>query len=155
MGTGAHMVPILNNVPVAAACVGNHELDMGVPQFEYLASQCNFPWLLANVIDPALRRSSFRTRAEVRDDHVVDWSQTGLIGLAGKVNGSKLRQLPCSIWSHTDPVDSARADTRTSGPGAEMIIALCHQREVHDTRLAEEVPDIDIILSGHDHHYRH
>lgn len=38
-----------------------------------------------------------------------------------------------------------------------MVIALCHQREVHDNRLAEETPRglIDIILGGHDHHYRY
>lgn len=32
----------------------NHDLDFGLTQFKYLRSQCNFPWLLANVLDPAL-----------------------------------------------------------------------------------------------------
>lgn len=41
--------------------------------------------------------------------------------------------------------------------GAEIIIALCHQREVNDRRLAEECPPgmLDIILAGHDHDYRY
>jgi hypothetical protein len=34
-----------------AAVVGNHDLDFGLDNFEELAQQCNFPWLLANVLD--------------------------------------------------------------------------------------------------------
>lgn len=75
---GRHMVPVLNNLRTDAACVGvsmkpisfehvpnnieasnvsplqNHDLDFGVPQFRHLSKQCNFPWLLANVLDPSL-----------------------------------------------------------------------------------------------------
>ena len=32
----------------------NHDLDFGVPQFRYLKEKSEFPWLLANVLDPAL-----------------------------------------------------------------------------------------------------
>lgn len=156
MRTGAHMVPILNNVPVAAACVGNHELDMGVPQFEYLASQCNFPWLLANVTDPALGDDVPLGHAQKT---VILTASTGikigLIGLAEKEWLEAVNSLPANLV-HTDPVVTARKlISELRAQGAEMIIALCHQREVHDISLAEAVPDIDIILSGHDHHYRH
>lgn len=156
MGTGAHMVPILNNVPVAAACVGNHELDMGIPQFEYLASQCNFPWLLANVTDPALGDDI--PLGHAKKTAILTTStgiKIGLIGLAEKEWLEAVNSLPTNLV-HTDPIVTARKlIPELRAQGAEMIIALCHQREVHDTRLAEEVLDIDIILSGHDHHYRH
>lgn len=41
--------------------------------------------------------------------------------------------------------------------GAEIVIALTHQREPNDIKLAEKVPAglIDIILGGHDHFYGH
>lgn len=32
----------------------NHDLDFGITQFKHLSEKCNFPWLLANVLDPAL-----------------------------------------------------------------------------------------------------
>lgn len=35
-------------------CCQNHDLDFGVAQFRHLKNQCNFPWLLANVLDPGL-----------------------------------------------------------------------------------------------------
>ena len=41
--------------------------------------------------------------------------------------------------------------------GAELIVAVTHQREPNDNKLAEKTPDglIDIILGGHDHFYQH
>lgn len=41
--------------------------------------------------------------------------------------------------------------------GAEIIIAITHQREPNDIKLAEKTPDglIDLILGGHDHYYQH
>ena len=35
----------------------NHDLDFGITQFQHLRSQCKFPWLLANVLDPALGKN--------------------------------------------------------------------------------------------------
>ncbi len=34
--------------------IQNHDLDFGIAQFRHLRSHCKFPWLLANVLDPAL-----------------------------------------------------------------------------------------------------
>lgn len=48
--SGAQMPPVLNETQVAAACVGNHDLDFGIDRFEELAKNCNFPWLMANVL---------------------------------------------------------------------------------------------------------
>ncbi|THY42898.1 5'-nucleotidase [Aureobasidium pullulans] len=154
---GAHMVPILNNVPVTAACVGNHELDMGVPQFEYLASQCAFLWLLANVTDPALGDDvplghAHKTTMLTSSNGI----KIGLIGLAEKEWLEAVNALLSNLI-HTDPVVSAKKlIPGLRAQGAEIIIALCHQREHHDVRLAQETPEglIDLVLSGHDHHYR-
>jgi 5'-nucleotidase len=150
------MVPILNNIPVDAACVGNHELDMGVPQFEHLASQCNFPWLLANVTDPALGDDIPLGHAQKTTMLTSSTGiRIGVIGLAEKEWLEAVNSLPTNLI-HTDPATTARELIPSlREQGAEMIVALCHQREHHDTKLAREVPEIDIILSGHDHHYRH
>ena len=37
--------------------------------------------------------------------------------------------------------------------GCDLLVALTHMRMPNDVRLAEEVPDLHLILGGHDHHY--
>lgn len=41
--------------------------------------------------------------------------------------------------------------------GADIIIAVSHQREPNDNKLAESIPQglVDLILGGHDHFYGH
>lgn len=48
---GKQMIPVLNAAGIAAACVGNHDLDFGVAQLGAHAEACNFPWLMANILD--------------------------------------------------------------------------------------------------------
>eukprot|EP01126_Amoeba_proteus_P030939 TRINITY_DN30484_c0_g1_i1.p1 TRINITY_DN30484_c0_g1~~TRINITY_DN30484_c0_g1_i1.p1 ORF type:complete len:185 (-),score=24.84 TRINITY_DN30484_c0_g1_i1:112-666(-) len=47
---GAHLPPLMNKLPVDVAVVGNHEFDMSSETHKLFAA-CNFPWLLANVLD--------------------------------------------------------------------------------------------------------
>lgn len=37
--------------------------------------------------------------------------------------------------------------------GVDLVIALTHMRDENDHRLAKEVPEIDLLLGGHDHHH--
>lgn len=48
---GTQMPPILNEIGVHVAAIGNHDFDFGVTQLVTLTRQCNFPWLMANVLD--------------------------------------------------------------------------------------------------------
>ena len=37
--------------------------------------------------------------------------------------------------------------------GCDLLIALTHMRVPNDLRLAREVPELHMVLGGHDHHY--
>lgn len=37
----------------------------------------------------------------------------------------------------------------------DYVIALTHMRMPNDMKLAQEVPEIDIVLGGHDHNYKY
>lgn len=37
--------------------------------------------------------------------------------------------------------------------GADLVIALTHMRQPNDILLAQQVPEIDAVLGGHDHFY--
>ena len=37
--------------------------------------------------------------------------------------------------------------------GCDLIVALTHSRSNNDRKLAAEVPEIDLVLGGHDHDF--
>ncbi|KAK7498038.1 hypothetical protein BaRGS_00010626 [Batillaria attramentaria] len=79
------------------------------------------------------------------------------VGVVGLVEEEWMATLPT-----VDPNDIIFSDFVTEGrrlgqmlkqQGADIVIALTHMRWPNDERLAEEAPEIDIILGGHDHDY--
>ncbi|KAL8816741.1 MAG: hypothetical protein Q9191_008275 [Dirinaria sp. TL-2023a] len=155
---GRHMVPILNNIGTDVACMGNHDLDFGVLQFRHLSAQCSFPWLLANVLDPALGEDV--PLANCTKTMMLESSngiKIGLIGLAEREWLDTINSLPPNLIYRSASETAKQLVPGLRAQGAEIIIALTHAREPSDVKLAEKTPPglIDIVLGGHDHFYAH
>lgn len=154
---GSHMVPILNQLGTACACVGNHDLDFGVKQFEYLAGKCTFPWLVANIFDPALGDGI--PIAHARQTLMITSSngiKIGLIGLGEREWLDTVNALPPNIIYKSATETAKQLIPELRKAGADMIIVLSHAREPNDIKLAQNLDgDADLILGGHDHYYSH
>ncbi|KAK4202335.1 putative 5'-nucleotidase precursor [Triangularia verruculosa] len=155
---GSHMVPILNSIGTLAACVGNHDLDFGVGQFRHLSSKCHFPWLLANVLDPALGDGV--PLGNAKKTHMIttpNGIKIGLIGLGEREWLDTINSLPPGIIYRSASEVARELVPELKEQGADVIIALTHQREPNDNKLARNLGGgmIDLILGGHDHFYAH
>ncbi|KAJ5700825.1 hypothetical protein N7536_003838 [Penicillium majusculum] len=155
---GRHMVPFLNTVGTDVACVGNHDLDFGVVQFRHLASQCHFPWLLANVLDPALGEDT--PIADCGKSRMLTSSnglKIGVLGLGEREWLGTINSLPPDLIYKSASQTARVLAKQLRDEGADLVIAVTHQREPNDYKLANNLsPDlVDIILGGHDHFYAH
>ncbi|CAK3759358.1 Mannosylglucosyl-3-phosphoglycerate phosphatase [Lecanosticta acicola] len=155
---GKHMLGALNAVETAVACLGNHDLDFGVKQFEYLAGQCNFPWLCANVLDPALGEDvplghCKRTMMLTSSNGI----KIGVIGVVEREWLDTINTLPPNLKYLSASATVSDLAPKLRAEGAEMIVVVAHQRETNDVKLANKVTPgtVDIILGGHDHYYAH
>ncbi|KAG2001873.1 hypothetical protein GB937_009896 [Aspergillus fischeri] len=155
---GRHMVPFLNKAGTDVACVGNHDLDFGVAQFRHLRSQCRFPWLLANVLDPAL--GSDVSIANCEKTVMLTSSnglKVGVIGLGEREWLGTINSLPPDLIYKSATQTALELAPKLRQQGADLIVAVTHQREPNDYKLAQNLPPgtIDLILGGHDHFYGH
>ncbi|KAI0813197.1 Metallo-dependent phosphatase-like protein [Xylaria sp. FL0064] len=154
---GDHMIPLLNNIGTDAAALGNHDLDFGVRKFRHLASKCNFPWLIANVLDPALGDGV--PIGNCKKTHMITSSngiKIGLIGLGEREWLATINSLPPDLIYKSASETAKELVPKLRAEGAEIVIALTHMREPNDNKLAEQTDGlIDIIFGGHDHYYNH
>lgn len=155
---GSHMVPILNNIGTDVACVGNHDLDFGIRQFRYLSQQCNFPWLLANVLDPALGENV--PLGNAKPTTMLESSngiKIGVIGLVEREWLDTINSLPPNLIYKSAYKTAEELVPGLREQGAELIVVVAHQREPNDNKVAKMVRPglVDLILGGHDHHYAH
>ncbi|KAG7142301.1 Mannosylglucosyl-3-phosphoglycerate phosphatase like protein [Verticillium longisporum] len=154
---GEHMVPVLNSIGTDCACVGNHDLDFGVKQFEHLARKCNFPWLLANVLDPALGDDV--PLGNAKRTHLLTASnglKVGLIGLGEREWLETINSLPPNLIYKSATETAKQLVPGLREAGADIVICVSHQREPNDDKLARQTDGLfDLILGGHDHFYAH
>lgn len=148
--SGSHMVPVLNRLGIHCAVYGNHDFDFGMDVAAQLAEDTNFPWLMSNVMDN-------RTGTPISNGlptKVIEWNgiSIGFVGLAEKEWIDTLNMLPPMGVEYLDFIETGRTLARQlKADGCRLVFALTHCREPNDLLLAAEVPEIDLILGGHDH----
>ena len=62
---GRSTIQAMNQMKIAAAAIGNHELDWGVDTLRARMSESKYPWLAANLVDSATGK---------RPDWVKPWA---------------------------------------------------------------------------------
>eukprot|EP00915_Cephaloidophora_sp_WS-2016_P001134 GHVH01001560.1.p1 GENE.GHVH01001560.1~~GHVH01001560.1.p1 ORF type:complete len:626 (+),score=86.32 GHVH01001560.1:185-2062(+) len=148
---GRQMVPFLNSVQITTACVGNHDWDFGLDDFETLAGSTYFPWVLSNLLD-----SNEHVIGGTQRYHIFEHQgyKIGVIGLIEYEWLETISLIDLNELIYTDFIKAAKALVQLlKYKGVELIIALTHMRAPNDEKLASEVDGLDLILGGHDHHY--
>jgi 2',3'-cyclic-nucleotide 2'-phosphodiesterase/3'-nucleotidase len=162
------MAAAMNQMGYVAGAVGNHEFNYGVDYLGAYRKQLNFPLLAANVTDhrtgaPAFEPYVIRT---VRPAHGGKPVHVGFLGLT--TPGSAIWDKPrvADRLDFTGVLESAkRWVPRVRAAGADVVVVLAHSGietsssygdalpwpENDMRQVAEQVPGIDAILSGHTH----
>lgn len=143
---GEHMVAVLNTMGLDFATFGNHEFDLEENQFLNRLKESRFTWFSSNVFDangkpfPGVSQSKIIT---VKGDEGTT-VRVGLIGVTLDSNS-------VDYVSYRDPIEVAKEQVEVLKDKIDILVAVTHLAIDQDRKLAETVPEIDIILGGHEH----
>ena len=142
---GRQMIEAWNALGLDAAVFGNHEFDFGPDVLQQRIRESRFPWLGANVVEPATRRRWGGAQAGL----VREWSgvRVGVIGVT--LPRAARSSNPGPRIAFEQPAESARRSLAELG-ALDLRVALTHLEIEQDRALAGAVP-LDVILGGHDH----
>ncbi len=145
---GRQMIAALNTMGLDWATLGNHEFDIPESAFRQRLAESRFRYVISNVRD-----SSGALFAGTVEHAIIDVpgsdGRTIRLGLVGGVLPAT--QAP---WvRYGDQYSSLRKAVGAIRDSVDAIIALTHQYYYEDQRLADSVPDIDLILGGHEHEH--
>lgn len=142
---GRQMVAVLNVLGLDWAVLGNHEFDIPEPALRARLAEAKFGIVASNVTDAsgALFPGTV-AQAVVPVKTPSGTIRVGLIGLTIDVNNPPwVRFAP--------PVDAARVALARLKGHTDVVVALTHLTLAGDREIAEALPEIDLILGGHDH----
>src|SRR5215831_13613998 len=142
---GKQMVAVLNQVGVDWATFGNHEFDIPEAALRARLAESRFKLVSSNVTDAtgALFPNTVRS-AIVPIKTPGGTVRVGLIGLT--IDSNK------QPWvRYAQPIDSAESAIAEIKGKYDVLVALTHLSLAGDQQLVERVPDIDLVLGGHEH----
>ncbi|MDE0695096.1 MAG: 5'-nucleotidase C-terminal domain-containing protein [Boseongicola sp.] len=144
---GKAAAEMMNKMGYDAMAVGNHEFDDGPEVLRAFVDSVDFPVLMSNSdfgdepsLVGAIEPSVILERGGER---------LGLIGLTPEDNDELASPGPNVHFS--DPVEAVRGEVgRLEAMGINKIIVLSHSGLPVDLRIAEAIPQVDVIVGGHD-----
>jgi 2',3'-cyclic-nucleotide 2'-phosphodiesterase/3'-nucleotidase len=160
------MARAMNLIGYDAAALGNHEFNYGIDTLRKFESQCRFPLLGANAVDPVTKRPVFPPYVLKKVKTAHGPLTVGVLGLTNpgiaiwdKANVEGKIEFPglveqAEIWV-----------PRLRKAGADLVVVAAHSGadtsssygdalpypENASTLVAQHVPGIDAILVGHAH----
>jgi 2',3'-cyclic-nucleotide 2'-phosphodiesterase (5'-nucleotidase family) len=142
---GAHMVDLLNMLPIDVFVPGNHEYDFGPDVFLKRLREARFPVYAAN-----LRDGDGSPIAGVIDSRIHAFGEVkiGVIGLTAEDSHRKSQPGRLKIAPMLDTAAAQAARLRREG--ADLIVLVSHSNREIDNALVDS-GIADVILSGDDH----
>ena len=142
---GRQMIDVLNATGLQWATLGNHEFDVSEMAFRARMAQAKFQTVVSNATDASGRQFDHTVPSAVVPMRAN--GRTIRVGLIGLVIDSN----PKAWVRYQPPIDAAKAQVAALRGRTDVIVALTHLAIINDQRLAEAVPEIDLILGGHEH----
>ena len=142
---GRQMVAVLNAIGLDWATFGNHEFDVSEAAFRARLAESTFHLVSSNVTAAAGQPfPGVPTSAIVPVDA---GGRTIRLGLIGVTLGSTKKP-----WvAYRDPLLAAREEVGKLQGKVDAIVALTHLSLAQDSDLLAAVPEIDVVLGGHEH----
>lgn len=142
---GKQMVAILNQIPLTLATFGNHEFDVKEDQFRQRMTESQFGWVSSNCFNT--QGKNFDRVEENRIQVIRDGEKIVRVGYFGVTLPSN----PAGYVKYTDFLQAAEKQVKELRPKVDVLIALTHLAYEDDMRLSKALPEIDMIIGGHEH----
>ena len=143
---GRQMVAVLNLAGLGVATLGNHEFDLSDAELGKRVGESRFAYVSSNVTDslgqplPRIARHLIFRLTDPR----------GRVARVALV-AATIDQVRRPTLRYRPPVEALREEIARIRDSVDAIVALTHLALQADAELAEALPEIDLILGGHEH----
>jgi 5'-nucleotidase len=143
---GRQMVDVLNAVGLDWATLGNHEFDVGRDALVARLAESRFGWVSGNVTT-----ADGRALPGVVPTAVLTFAAPGGRPLRLGIVAATIPTGAPDWVRVADPLPALAEQARELRGRVDVLVALTHLDLEDDMRLAATVPEIDLVLGGHEH----
>ncbi|MDT7831627.1 bifunctional metallophosphatase/5'-nucleotidase [Flavobacteriaceae bacterium S356] len=154
---GRQMVEVMNAMDFELAAFGNHEFDLSKNDLQKRINESSFHWIGANV---ALNNDGVIAPFYKEENNIKNTiSKTHTISIKDS-DGTTIKigfisvcipSNPRSYVSYSDMFSAAKASYESLKDSVDVVFGLTHVNIHQDKRIAEMLPNIPLIMGGHEH----
>ncbi len=144
---GSPVYDIVNLFRLDAATIGNHEFDYGWEQTEKLIASARHPVVLGNVVNARGGRLGTAPYVVLP----VNGLRVAVMGLVS--DDMKVLTTPALLgpWQVTPVMAAARRWAAEARQSADVVVLLGHLTAAEEAVLLHTIPEIAVVVSGHEH----
>ena len=154
---GKQMVDVMNAVGIDWVCFGNHEFDLDEKDLQERINESKFNWLNTNALQktngellPFGKMVNGTKNSFVKTTILTFKNAQGnavKVGMFGVVLPSNQKDYVL----YEDFFESAKKAYIELKPQCDFVVGLTHLNKVDDAKLAEMLPEVKLLMGGHDH----
>ncbi|MFN3851249.1 MAG: bifunctional metallophosphatase/5'-nucleotidase [Spirosomataceae bacterium] len=154
---GRQMVDAMNAVGIDWVCLGNHEFDISEADLQERINESKFNWINTNALqnkggnlEPfgkivnGVKQPFAKTKILEFKDAKGNTIKVGLFGILLPSNRK-------DFVFYDDFFESAKKAYNELKPQCDFVVALTHIDKADDAKLATMLPDLKLMMGGHDH----
>lgn len=153
---GKQMVEVMNAMSFDLVAFGNHEFDISYEQLQDRLNESDFEWVSANVLHNRNGQAHYFHKVKgskkqaVNDSYIKEFSdnersiKVGFISVCIPSN-------PRSYVTYSDIYIEAERSHNEIYSDTDIILGLTHLEIEQDRRVAQMLPNIPLIMGGHEH----
>lgn len=153
---GKQMVEVMNAMNFDLVAFGNHEFDLSYDHLQNRLNQSNFEWISSNVFHKNKGRNNFfhkvieGKKETVNETYIQEYN----------VNGNKVKigfisvcipSNPKSYVAYSDMFIEAERTYKELKEKVDIVLGLTHVTIENDIEIAKMLPNIPLIMGGHEH----
>jgi 2',3'-cyclic-nucleotide 2'-phosphodiesterase (5'-nucleotidase family) len=157
---GKQMIEAMNAAGIDLAIFGNHEFDITETELQERINESSFQWIASNSFHK--KNGTIKPFEKFSGNNVSVFPQTLILpltdsdGTVVKIGfiGLTLPFNKADYVDYSDPLVTAEKSYNQIKDSCDAVIAITHQFIDDDIMLAERLPNLALVLGGHEHDMR-
>ena len=155
---GKQMIEVMNAMKFDLVAFGNHEFDLGYNDFQKRLNESTFQWIATNVqlVKDSITKTPFYVenndvKTEIPRTVNFDFKDSDGTTISVGFFSTTLDSNPKDYVDYGDLYQDAINAYNSLEPTSDLILGLTHTSFRQDRLIALSLPEVPLILGGHEH----
>ena len=155
--SGRQMIDVMNAMNFDLAAFGNHEFDVKEHELQERLNESNFPWISANVFHVmekdtlAFYQERNGAKEEVKGSFIKELTDEDGTTIKVGFLSVCIPSNPQPFVHYTDMYKAVQEEYNRIKDQVDVVIGLTHVEIEQDEEIAKLLPNIPLIMGGHEH----